>query len=280
MTALAVNGSTRLLGVVGDPIAQVRAPGVWTALFQRNGVNCVCIPCHVRAAQLAIVFDGLRRIGNLQGLIVTVPHKPAVRALLDEVSERARQVGAVNVVRFDQNGRAYGDILDGEGLVSGLRAGGQQITGRRALVVGCGGVGSAIAFALAHAGVCDVAVSDVVEGRAASLAQRLIDAGYPARAHAPDPGGFDLIVNASPVGMRAGDPLPFDCERLDSHAIVADVVIHNGLTPLLTAAQRRGCYVQPGTIMSDHQVAEMAAFFGFGMGDWSPQAIAEITGDW
>ncbi|MBV9174694.1 MAG: shikimate dehydrogenase [Chloroflexi bacterium] len=279
MTPLVVNGSTRLLGVVGDPIVQVRAPGVWTALFQRNGVNCVCLPCHVEAAQLATFFNGLRTIRNVQGLIVTIPHKPAVLALLDDISERAGQVAAVNVVRFDRDGRAYGDILDGEGLVSGLRAGGQRITGRRALVVGSGGVGSAIAFAIAHAGVREVAVWDIDEGRAASLAQRLLDAGYRARVHPADPGGFDLIINATPVGMRAGDPLPFQCEPLESNAIVADVVIQTGLTPLLRAAQERGCYVQAGRIMSDHQVAQMAEFFGLGMGDWSPQAIAAITGE-
>ncbi|MBV9324144.1 MAG: shikimate dehydrogenase [Chloroflexi bacterium] len=277
MTVLGVNGSTRLLGVVGDPIAQVRAPGVWTALFQRNRVNCVCLPCHVAPAQLATFFAGVRSLRNLAGLIVTIPHKPAIVGLLDDVSERARQVGAANVVRFDQDGRSFGDILDGEGLVSGLRGAGQQINGRRALVVGSGGVGSAIAFALAHAGVTEVALSDIAEGRAASLAQRLNGAGYSGRVHGPDPASFDLIVNASPLGMRADDPLPFDCARLDSHAIVADVVIHDGLTPLLHAAQKRGCYVQPGTVMSDHQVPEMADFFDFGSGDWTPQAIAEIT---
>jgi shikimate dehydrogenase len=79
------------------------------------------------------------------------------------------------------------------------------------------------------------------------------------------------------MGMRATDPLPFDCARLDPGAIVADVVIHPGLTPLLTAACRRGCFVHPGTYTSDHQVAMMAELFGFGPGDWSAETIAEIT---
>jgi shikimate dehydrogenase len=169
-----------------------------------------------------------------------------------------------------------GDILDGEGLVGGLRAAGQAIAGRRALVVGCGGVGSAIAFAVAGAGVRDVALSDMLPQRAEQLAARLTAAGYAARVSAPDADGFDLVINASPAGMQPGDPLPVDCARLSTDAIVADVVVHAGLTPLLTMARQRGCFVQAGTVMSDQQVSEMATFFGFPAGDWSPQAIAQV----
>jgi shikimate dehydrogenase len=122
--------------------------------------------------------------------------------------------------------------------------------------------------------VRDVAVSDVAADRARQLAARLTAAGYAARVSAPEADGFDLVINASPAGMQPGDPLPVDCAGLDPDAIVADVVIHSGLTPLLSAARERGCFVQPGSVMSDHQVTEMATFFGFPAGDWSPKAIA------
>ena len=271
-----VNGSTRLLGVVGDPIAQVRSPAVWNGLFSRNRVNAVCIPLHVQAAAVSALFAGVRTLRNLQGLIVTIPHKPAALPLVDEATDRARQVGAVNVVRIDSAGRTTGDILDGEGFVAGLRAARQAIADRRALVVGSGGVGSAIAFAVAGAGAREVVLSDLVPDRAERLAARLADAGYSARVGAPDAAGFELVVNASPAGMRPDDPLPIDCARLDSTAIVADVVVQAGLTPLLTLARERGCFVQPGTVMSDHQVPAMAEFFGFGPGEWTTQAIAQV----
>jgi shikimate dehydrogenase len=275
VTGPLINGSTRVLGVIGDPIAQVRAPGVWTALFERNGVNAVCIPLHIQSAGLPALFAALQTVRNVLGVIVTIPHKPAILHLVDEATDRARRVGAVNVVRIDEGGRTSGDILDGEGFVAGLRAGGQQIAGRRALVVGSGGVGSAIAFALAGASVREVAVSDVLPDRARQLVARLTAAGYPARVSAPDAYGFDLVVNASPAGMRPGDPLPVDCTRLDSEAIVGDVVVAAGLTPLLTLARGRGCFVQPGSVMSDHQVTDMVKFFGLPAGDWSPEAIAQ-----
>jgi shikimate dehydrogenase len=274
-----VNGSTRLLGVVGDPIAQVRAPGVWTALSQRNGVNMVCVPLHVRPPDLRALFDGIRAVRNLQGLIITIPHKPAMLRLVEDATDRARQVGAVNVVSIGDDGRTFGDILDGEGLVSGLHAAGQQIEGRRALVVGSGGVGSAIAFAVASAGVRDIAVSDVAPGRARQLASRLTAAGYAARVSAPEANGFDLVINASPAGMQPDDPLPVDCVRLHQDTIVADVVIQAGLTPLLSIAHERGCFVQPGSVMSDHQVARMVEFFGLPSGNWSPEAIAQVMGN-
>jgi shikimate dehydrogenase len=270
-----VDGSTRVLGVIGDPIAQVRAPGVWTALFSSNGVNAVCVPLHVQPSVLPAFFEAIRSVRNVPGLIVTIPHKPAMLQLVDEPTERARQVGAVNVVRIDQDGRTRGDILDGEGFISGLRAGGQHIAGRRALVVGCGGVGAAIAFAVAGAGVRDVAVFDLAADRAQQLVTRLTAAGYAARLGAPDADGFDLVINASPAGMRHGDPPPVDCARLDAQAIVADVVVHAQLTPLLATARARGCFIQPGTVMSDHQVPALAEFLGFPAGDWSPVAIAQ-----
>jgi shikimate dehydrogenase len=197
--------------------------------------------------------------------------------LVDEASPRAGQVGAVNVVAFDAERRARGDILDGEGLVESLRVRGQRLEGRRALIVGAGGVGSAIAFALAGAGVREVTVSDIAVHRADQLAARLESAGYAARVGAPDPHDYDLVVNATPLGMRADDPLPFDVERVDPAAIVADVVIQSALTRVLTAARARGCFVHPGTYMSDAQVLTMAEFFGFGPGDWSPDSLSPST---
>jgi shikimate dehydrogenase len=274
-----VDGSTRLLGVVGDPIAQVRAPAVWTALFRYNAVNAVCVPMHVPPVALRTFFAGIRSLRNLHGLIVTIPHKPVALGLVDHASPRARQVGAVNVVVVQDDGQTRGDILDGVGFVTALRSRGQQIAGKRALVVGSGGVGSAIAFALAEAGARELAVSDIADSRARGLAARLQTAGFRADVSSPDPAGFELVVNATPLGMRPDDPLPLDCSRLESSAIVGDVVIHAGLTPVLAAARERGCYVQPGTLMTDYQIAGMAEFFGFDQGDWSAEAVAHVMAD-
>ena len=269
-----LDGSTRLLGVLGDPIEQVRAPLVWSVLFRRNGVNAACVPLHVRSADLKLVFGGLRAASNVKGFIATIPHKPAMLDLVDEASPRARLVGAVNVVAFDTQRRARGDILDGQGLVESLRERGQRLEaapsadrrgGRRGL---CDCV-----CARRQAGVREVTVSDIAAQRAEQLAARLESAGHAVRVGAPDPHDCDLVVNATPLGMRADDPLPFAVERLDPAAIVADVVIQSAPTRLLKAALARGCFVHPGSYMSDAQVITMAEFFGFGPGDWSPPLL-------
>jgi shikimate dehydrogenase len=272
-----VDGHTRILPVIGDPIAQVRAPTVWNPLFRHNGVNAVCVPMRVPAASLRAFWDGIRDLGNLVGLVVTIPHKPPMLSLVDEVSPRARQVGAVNAVAIREDGRAVGDVFDGIGFVAGLRASGQQVGGRRALIVGSGGVGSAIAFSVAESGAREVDVSDIETARAHSLSSRVRAAGYCSSATSSDPVGYDLVVNASPLGMRASDPLPFDCARLDASAIVADAVIGSGLTPVLIAARERGCFVQPGAIMTDQQIVLYARFFGFEGGDWSAETIRRLT---
>ena len=270
-----VDGSTKLLGIVGDPIAQVRSPPMWSALFRYNRVNAICVPFHVRPGDLPEFADGLRAAANVLGLLVTIPHKLAAARYASTLTPRAEEVGTVNLLRPRPEGGWEGDILDGHGFVLALRAEGQRIDGRRALVVGAGGVGSAIAFALAEAGAASVAISDIDTARAETLSQRIEQ-----RAHtrsfvaAARAEGFDLIVNASPLGMRADDPMPLDLTGLTSDAIVADVVVSADLTPVLKAARGRGCHVQPGAAMTDHQVAAQAAFLGLEGGDWGPDAIA------
>jgi shikimate dehydrogenase len=144
--------------------------------------------------------------------------------------------------------------------------------------VGAGGVGSAIAFAIAEEGVREIRVADLIDARAEALAARLLAAGYSAQVASPDPSGFDLVINASPVGMRTTDPLPFDCSKLGSGAIVADVVISAELSPVLRAASQRGCFVQPGSVMTDYQIPSFARFFGLQRGDWTPETIALLSG--
>ncbi|MTV19120.1 MULTISPECIES: shikimate dehydrogenase [Bradyrhizobium] len=274
-----VDGSTQILGIVGDPIQQVRAPEVWSALFRANGFNAVCVPLHVRPAELEVFLTGLRTIQNLAGLIVTIPHKLAAVHFADILTERARRVQSVNVMRRDNDGRWCGDILDGIGFVNGLLGGGQRVEGRRALVVGSGGAGTAIAFAIAEAKAACVHVSDIAADRASALASRLRGAGISSGISAASARGYDLVVNASPIGMKPDDPISIDCTDLAHHALVADVVVHPPMTPLLATARARGCHVQPGTVMMDNQLTAMREFLGFPEGDYSPAAVARVSID-
>ncbi len=280
MPAGQIDGASRLLGIVGDPVAQVRSPPLWNALFRHNNVNAVCVPFHVHPETFAEFLSGLRPALNLIGLLVTIPHKIAAAKQAHLLTERAQKVGTANTLRPLPDGRWEGDILDGHGFVSALESSGQTVDNRRALVVGAGGVGSAIAFALAEAGAVRVDIADIDAPRALALTQRIaVLTGVPSAVSPARAAGFDLIVNASPLGMRAGDPMPVDLTGLTARAIVGDVVISRTLTPILTAARAAGCHVQPGAAMTDHQVAAMAAFLGLETGDWSPAAIKTAMGE-
>lgn len=271
------DGATRLLGIIGDPIAQVRAPEVWSALFRANGVNALCIPMHYAATHLQAALDSLKVMQNLSGLIVTIPHKPAAAALAEALTPRARQAGAVNLLRREPGGGWLGDIADGIGFTAALAANGQRIEGRTTLVVGAGGVGTAIAFALAETGAASVTVSDIDPGRAEALAARLRAAGIDGLVGEPRAAGYGLAVNATPLGMKPGDPLPINPDGMDATTVAGEVIMRPPVTPWMVAARARGCFAQPGTDLMDHEVAEMARFFGFAEGDWGPAAISSAS---
>lgn len=271
----AVDGATRLLGIVGHPIAQVRSPEVWNGVLQFHGLNTVCLPFDVLPENLAAFLAGMRGVHNLIGMIVTIPHKPACAGLVDALTPRAAMVRSVNFIAIGADGRWTGDIVDGLGFVANLKAHGADPQGRRALLVGTGGVGTAIAFALMEAGVAELVVYDTDTARSKALAARLAAAGRPVRAGIPDPAGFDLVVNASPMGMRDDDPLPLDAARIAPGSIVADVVVRE--TELLRRAAARGCRTIDGTGMMEQQVAMMAGQLGLGDRDFSAGTARRIA---
>lgn len=270
-----VDGATRIVGIVGHPIAQVRAPAVWTGLFHLHGLNMLCMPYHVVPADLPSFFAGMRRMRNLAGMIVTIPHKPASVDLVDALTERARIVRSVNFIGIRPDGSWLGDIIDGIGFVENLKTNGADPAGRRTLLVGTGGVGTAIAFALAEGGVSELVLYDRDTARSEGLVERLAALGWPVRAGAPDPDGFELVVNASPVGMRDDDPLPVDTARITPGSVVADVIVHE--TALLRRAAAIGCRTIDGTGMMDHQLAAMATHLGLGDHDFSAATAKRVA---
>lgn len=254
----------RLFGILGDPIDAVRSPAFYNAEFARRGMEAVFLPLLVPAADLAVAWRGLTRIRNLDGLVLTMPHKRAVVPLLDELGPTARLTDAVNTARRLPDGSWEGEMFDGEGFLAGLRAAGHEPAGRTVLLVGAGGAGRAIAFALAGAGVLALDIADADGGSASSLANA-IGGAFPdctTRAVDPDPGPHSVVVNATPLGMRAGDPLPFDTTRLAAGTVVADVVPNPEVTPLLAAALDRGCPIVTGQQMFEGQAALAMAFLG------------------
>jgi shikimate dehydrogenase len=269
METAAVDGSTVLFATPGNPVAQIRLPQVMAAVFGALGVNAVWVPMHVDDAGLAVVVQGLRTIRNFRGITVAIPYKPRITGLLDRLTRAAEVSGSVNLVRLEPDGALLGDMVDGAGFVRGLELRGYPPKGARVWLVGVGGGGSAIAAALAEAGVERLFLTEIDRDRAAALAERLIRY-YPklsVEIVATPPLPVDFAVNATPCGLQPGDPLPFDPTRLPESTIVCDIIMKPKETALLAAAKQRGLRIHHGHHMLDAQIPMYLSFLGIPFSD-------------
>ncbi len=259
-----IDGHTEVIAHLGYPTHSFKAPLIYNPYFEAAGVNAVVVPMGCRAELFPSLLPSLFQLTNIRGALITMPHKVRVVDLLDEVTPTVRVAGACNAVRRDAQGRLVGDMFDGEGFVRGLRRKGLALEGASALVVGCGGVGSAIVASLAAAGVGRLRLFDVQAASAQALAARIAQhyPGIRVETGLNDPAGMDLAVNATPLGMEDGDPLPMDMDRLAPTTFVGEVVMKTRTTAFLAAAQARGCRVQVGTDMLFEMIPAYLEFFG------------------
>lgn len=260
-----IRGSTELVAHIGWPTHAFKAPMIYNPYFEQAGIDAVVVPMGCEAEHYPAFLRALFTLRNLRGALITMPHKVTTVALLDEASPTVQIAGACNAVRRGDDGRLIGDMFDGEGFVRGLRRKGCVLRGARVLVVGAGGVGSAIAASLAAAGVAEIGVFDARAESAQALAGRL-RTHYPAllvRDDSNDPAGNDVVVNATPLGMNDGDPMPMDVSRIPPEAFVGEVVMKAEMTAFLKAVQARGCRFQVGSDMLFEQIPAYLEFFGF-----------------
>src|SRR5438067_13847476 len=216
-----IKGTTRLYGLVGDPLTTAKSPELLNRLFIEQGADAVCVPFQVEADDLSAFVTGARAMGNLSGVLVTMPHKQRMLAFVDELHLTARQVGALNVIRCHDDGRWVGAMFDGLGCVLGMQWEGNHPANKSILLIGAGGAGRAIAFAVASAGARALSIFDVDKRRADDLAKSVAAAsGCRTQFGAPDPHGCEIVINATPLGMNPGDPMPVDPNGLDPGSIV------------------------------------------------------------
>ena len=267
-----INGNTDLIAHIGYPTHAFKAPMIYNPYFDHVGVNARVIPMGCRPADFAPFLRALFTLTNVRGALITMPHKVATVALLDRVTPAVAVAGACNAVRRAADGALEGDMFDGEGFVRGVVRKGLMLDGARALVVGSGGVGSAIAASLAAAGLAAISLFDVSTAACEGLGERL-KKHYPrlrVNTGTNDPAGHDLVVNATPMGMNEGDPLPMDMSRIAPTSFVGEVVMKSEMTAFLSAAQARGCRIQVGSDMLFEQIPAYLEFFGF------PTTTAEV----
>ncbi|MGC2414418.1 MAG: hypothetical protein WA459_17165 [Stellaceae bacterium] len=275
-----ISGRTEIIAHLGYPTESFTAPMIYNPWFAHHGINAVVVPMGVHAGDYAAFLRPLFSLTNIRGALVTMPHKVTTVGLLDAVSVAVEVAGSCNAILRRSDRSLYGDLFDGVGFTRAARLKGFEFAGADCLVVGAGGVGSAIAAAIAVEGPGSIALFDIRERAAAELAARL-------RAHFPalrvvladnDAAGYHLVVNATPLGMGPGDPLPFEPERIEAGAFVGDVVLGAQMTPLLQAAARRGCRYLIGTDMLFEQIPAYLEFFGYGSATAEElRALAKIS---
>ena len=260
-----INGSTELIAHIGFPTQAFKAPMIYNPWFEQCGVNAVVVPMGCKPEDFQAFLPLVFRLSNIRGALITMPHKVSTVGLLDVVSPTAQIAGACNAVRLGADGTLQGDMFDGEGFVRGVRRKGCVLQGARVLVVGCGGVGSAIAASLAAAGIAAISLFDPRAQSQDELAQRLRTHYAALQVHtgSNDPADHDLVVNATPMGMNPGDPMPMDIARIAPGTFVGEVVMKTEMTAFLQAATDRGCRYQIGSDMLFEQIPAYLEFFGY-----------------
>lgn len=272
-----ITGRTRLIVHLGYPTESFKAPMIYNPWFEMKGIEAVVVPVGVEAQNYPELLKALFRTTNVHGALVTMPHKVTTTHLVDEMTTTAKIAGACNAILHRADGSLLGDMFDGAGFVRGVERKGKQVAGARGLVIGCGGVGSAIAASLAAAGLSAIALFDPATASAEALGDRL-RSHYPAlqvTTGSNDPDGYDIVVNATPLGMKAGDPLPVDISRIAPATFVGEVVMKEEFTPLLRAAREKGCTVQVGTDMLFEMIPAYLEFFGFGTS--TPEELRSVA---
>jgi shikimate dehydrogenase len=264
-----ISGTTRIFPVIGWPVEQVKAPALFNAYFQAHGIDARVVPLKIPPQDYATAVRLLMGIENVGGILVSIPHKPMSVDAVDSVTARARLAGACNAIFRGAGGAVVGDLIDGEGFIRALdrtsAARPLAFASARALVVGSGGVGCAVAAALAARGIAHLAICDVRTEHAKALCARLrlafphIDVAIGSARAA----GYDVVVNATPLGMHADDPLPIDLDGVAPSCIVADCGMKIEMTRLLQEAQRRGCVLQRGKEMLIEQAPLYLDLFGW-----------------
>jgi len=266
-TPFRVGGSTRVVGIVADPIRHVRTPHLFNQIASSQQIDAICVPIHIPPSGLAALLAGLADVINFAGLLVTIPHKEAVHALCSTLLGAAEQIGSVNVVRPGASTGCWeGANFDGLGFVSGLKMRGHSVAGKRVLLVGAGGAGKAIAHAVAAEGPSELVIANRDFDKAVRLAHataKIASTGTIIRAGGADPWLYDVIVNATSLGLCDDDPLPVVARRLQSGALVCEAVMRTGDTPFLRAARQVGCETHGGDWMLRAQIVAMGNFLGF-----------------
>lgn len=258
-----INGKTRVYGIVGDPIEQVRSPEMVTWEFQQRQHNAVLIPIHVAREDFDDVIPDIMRMRNLDGLIFTIPFKVKAMGLAKTLGTQASRVGAINAIKRQSNGDWCGEIFDGMGCVEAFKRRGIALKDKRIQLIGLGGAGSAICVAVAQEHPALMRLFDLNEQSTEHMVKlvKQISPKTVVEIGLPRCDEIDILMNASPVGMLSDERLPLAAEKFDQHLVVFDAIVMPENTPLLQLAQHCGCEVVQGREMMLGQISRLVDYF-------------------
>ncbi|MBI5639234.1 MAG: shikimate dehydrogenase [Nitrospirae bacterium] len=233
-----ITGRTKITGLFGYPVEHTLSPAMHNAAFEHLNLDYCYLPFLVHPDSLEKAVAGIRAL-NLAGVNVTVPHKEAVIPYLDSTNEEALFIGAVNTI-VNKEGNLTGYNTDGRGFMRSMEENDISAEGKKVLIVGAGGACRAISYYLSEKAEA-LCIFDIDSGRREKLVSDLskIRMNVSDLDRIPDLREFDILVNATPLGLKKGDPLPLDASRLTPGHIVCDLIYKR--TPLLEHAAERGC---------------------------------------
>lgn len=262
-----VDGVTRVFGVIAHPVDHVRAPMVFNPRFAAAGLPHVMVPINAPPEKLERIISALRAMPNFGGLAVTIPHKMPLADLCDSLGTAAQFTGAVNAVRFDDDGTMHGDNFDGAGFVAGAIGNGYDVADKAILLIGAGGAARAIAAALVEAKIGKLTIANRSLGKAEELASLLVSKTGFTNVHAAvladcDGGDADMIINSTSLGLKLGDALPLALDAVRPDTVIADIIMVPAETEWLAAAQKAGLRVHYGRHMLDYQIDLIGKFIG------------------
>ncbi|MFT4119662.1 shikimate dehydrogenase family protein [Bradyrhizobium sp.] len=257
-----VNGRTRVYAIIGHPIEQVRSPEAITYELRRRGLNAILLPFDVSPQAFDELFSQLLAVENLDGLIITVPHKVRARELCTRVGPLAEISGSASVIARTADSKWVGELFDGMGCIAAIRNRGVTFDRKRVLLLGVGGAGAGIAVEIARQAPAEIHIHDPDGEKAARVMARL-SPRFPAQRFSvgmPSLDGVDILINASPVGMLDPTRTPIEASHFPPHLVVMDVITDPAPTRLLRTAEESGCIAVYGREMFDSQIAGACDF--------------------
>ena len=262
---MSVSGNTQIFVIFAHPPGQVRAPTLFNQRFKELGIDHIMIPIDVAPLNLVDVVNSMRGISNIRGGVVTIPHKIEIAKLCDELGPGARATGAVNAFRYDADGRLHGDNFDGVGFVAGLKDNGHSLEQKKLLIVGAGGAARAIAAELVGEPIDFIHVTNRSQDKAEEVVKIVKSITQTAKFDSIAQSeieytDYDIVINATSLGLNVSDPLPLNTSLLNPHCVVCDIIMKPEETPLLSSAKHAGLKIHYGKHMLDYQLSFIAKF--------------------